>query len=34
MGPANATPAVCDAPPGFITDKELGLMPLRGVVRQ
>ena len=33
MGPANAIPAVCEAPPGFITHFELGLMPLRGVVR-
>jgi 2,4-diaminopentanoate dehydrogenase len=33
MGPANAIPAVCEAPPGFMTHKELGLMPLRGVVR-
>jgi 2,4-diaminopentanoate dehydrogenase len=33
MGPANAVLAVCDAPPGFLTHKELGLMPLRGVVR-
>ena len=33
MGPANAIPAVCEASPGFITHFELGLMPLRGVVR-
>ncbi|KDO95729.1 hypothetical protein MAV100_27155, partial [Mycobacterium avium subsp. hominissuis 100] len=33
MGPANAIPAVCDAPPGFLTHKELGLVPLRGLVR-
>ncbi len=33
MGPANAIPAVCEAPPGFLTHFELGLMPLRGVVR-
>lgn len=33
MGPANAIPAVCEAAPGFITHFELGLMPLRGVVR-
>lgn len=33
MGPANTIPAVCDAPPGFITHVELGLMQLRGVVR-
>jgi 2,4-diaminopentanoate dehydrogenase len=33
MGPANAIPAVCDAPPGFMTHNELGLAPLRGLVR-
>ncbi|GBG39245.1 NAD(P)H-dependent amine dehydrogenase family protein [Mycobacterium montefiorense] len=33
MGPANAIPAVCDAPPGFMSHNELGLMPLRGVIR-
>jgi hypothetical protein len=33
MEPVNSIPAVCDAPPGFITHKELGLMPLRGLVR-
>lgn len=34
MEPVNSIPAVCDAQPGFITHHELGLMPLRGVVRQ
>jgi len=34
MGPANAIPAVVDAPPGFMSHKELGLMPLRGVIRE
>jgi hypothetical protein len=33
MGPANAIPAVVDAPPGFMSHNELGLMPLRGVIR-
>ncbi|ODQ99651.1 dihydrodipicolinate reductase [Mycobacterium intermedium] len=33
MGPVNTIPAVCDAPPGFLTHKELGLVTLRGVVR-
>jgi hypothetical protein len=33
MGPANAIPAVCDAPPGFLTHKELGLVPLPGLIR-
>ncbi|HET6736061.1 MAG TPA: dihydrodipicolinate reductase, partial [Mycobacterium sp.] len=33
MGPANAIPTVCEAPPGFLTHFDLGLMPLRGVVR-
>jgi hypothetical protein len=33
MGPANAIPAVCDARPGFMSHNELGLMPLRGVIR-
>jgi hypothetical protein len=33
MEPVNSIPAVCDAPPGFITHKELRLMPLRGLVR-
>ncbi len=33
MGPANTVPAVCEAAPGFLTHKELGLVPLRGVVR-
>jgi 2,4-diaminopentanoate dehydrogenase len=33
MEPVNAIPAVCDAPPGFMSHVELGLMPLRGIVR-
>jgi hypothetical protein len=33
MGPANTVPAVCEAAPGFLTHKELGLVPLRGLVR-
>ena len=33
MGPANAIPAVVDAPPGFMSHNDLGLMPLRGVIR-
>ena len=33
MGPANAIPAVVDAAPGFMSHNELGLMPLRGVIR-
>jgi len=33
MGPANAIPAVCEAAPGFLSHNELGLMPLRGVIR-
>ncbi len=31
--PANALPAACEAPPGFMSHNELGLMPLRGVIR-
>jgi 2,4-diaminopentanoate dehydrogenase len=33
MEPVNSIPAVCDAEPGFITHHELGLMPLRGIIR-
>jgi hypothetical protein len=33
MAGVNAIPAVCDAPPGFVTHLDLGLMPLRGLVR-
>jgi hypothetical protein len=32
-GPANAIRAVVDAPPGFMSHNELGLMPLRGGIR-
>ena len=33
MGAANAVPAVCDAPPGWITNLDLGLVRPRGLVR-
>jgi hypothetical protein len=33
MEPVNSIPAICDAPPGFKSHNELGLMPLRGIVR-
>ena len=33
MGPANTVPAVCEAAPGFLAHKELGPVPLRGLVR-
>ena len=32
MGPASLIPP-SDAPPGFMSHNELGLMPLRGVIR-
>jgi hypothetical protein len=33
MGAANAIPAVCDAPPGWVTNLDLGLVQPRGLVR-
>jgi 2,4-diaminopentanoate dehydrogenase len=29
----NSIPAICDAPPGFKSHAELGLMTVRGIVR-
>lgn len=34
MEPVNSIPAVCEAEPGFKSHSDLGLMPLRGVIRQ
>jgi 2,4-diaminopentanoate dehydrogenase len=33
MGAVNAVPAVCDAPPGWVTNLDLGLIQPRGLVR-
>lgn len=33
MEPVNSIPAICDAPPGFKSHADLGLMTVRGIVR-
>lgn len=33
MEPVNSIPTICDAPPGFKSHNELGLMPVIGIVR-